>query len=75
MPTWLKSEIRKPKSELVLVVYFLKRLSKALRASDGVELIFVPEPESLVSLSIEARGVKNSQILRTSFRTTLSGIG
>jgi len=59
-----------------LLGYFLKRLSKALRASDGLmdgALLHAP-PESRVSRSIDVRAMKNSQRFRKSFLVIRSGI-
>src|SRR5689334_7395563 len=57
--------------------YFLNRLSKALRASEGrvgVDWAF-PPPESRVSRSMDVRAMKRSHLLRRSFFVMRSGIG
>ena len=58
--------------------YFLKRLSNAVRASEGLvtdTFDGVPPPESRVSRSIDVLAMKNSQVLPTSFFVMRCGIG
>src|SRR5207249_6686907 len=68
---------KKVRKEFVrLRPYFLKRLSKALRASDGlmVGALLDGPPESLVSRSMDVRAMKNSQRFRRSFLVMRTGI-
>src|SRR5437667_11834739 len=57
-------------------IYFLNRLSKALRASDGFTegAPLVAPPESRVSRSMELRAMKKSHRLRRSFLLMRLGI-
>src|SRR5213083_773006 len=57
-------------------IYFLNRLSKALRASDGFTegAPLVAPPESRVSRSMEVRAMKKAHRLRMSFLLMRSGI-
>src|SRR5262245_13767255 len=57
-------------------IYFLKRLSKALRASDGFTegAPLVAPPESRVSRSMDVRAMKKPHRLRRSFLLIRSGI-
>src|SRR5439155_21853248 len=62
------------------IPYFLKRLSKALRASEevvGLGVLLPPPclpPESRVSRSIDVRAIKKWQLFRRSFFVIRSGI-
>src|SRR5262245_34488318 len=60
-------------------LYFLNKLSKALRASEGLVGLGVLgppclAPESRVSRSIDVRAMKNWQLFRRSFFVIRSGI-
>src|SRR5437868_5839457 len=71
-----KNSHKKAQKHKKFFSYFLKRLSKALRASEGLIVgpPLVPPPESRVSRSMEVRAMKNSHLLRRSFFVIRSGI-